>query len=229
MRRIGLVSLAATVISLVEIMGQAPTGQTAGYRPTQTMGEGSLLNFFVEVTQPTKASFVLMDSDGPVAPRQDRGLSSNESWIGQVELSRSVRIGSTLVVSVTTDPRVGHRFGVSSEPFKVTSSDRRVHGTTAPIIREPIGCTSTTCDVCYTLDENAKLVFDSYSENRTLVKSDFDPKAPAVRGTHTARWVWGVDVKQGLFYVVARSDTDGSGAESSLFKLPPGPPPAKCP
>jgi hypothetical protein len=223
----------ATILALMLVLFAGRlVGQTAGYTTPQALGEGAILRIFVEVARPAGVALTLRDADGAVGSVQNKSVVPNQPWLDKVALSRPVRAGSTLQIGVTTTPPVGYRYGVSVKEFQVgvVNGLPRVQGTSAPIIREPVQCTNQVCEVCYTLDQTSRIVFDSYTAKRTIVKANFDPNAPSARGTHVAKWQqWPMDAQRGEHYVVATSMTDGTGAETNSFTLPPGPQPTKCP
>jgi hypothetical protein len=226
--RAGLV-FSAIVLGVVGI-----AAESAGYRVPQPLGTGGIVYFFVEVDREALVELSLRDSDGGlVAPPQKRAVGPKEPWVDQARVSRPVGVASRLSVTVTaTPPQAGYRFGASVKGFQVGSVNgvSRVQATSAPIIREPVQCTNLECQVCYTLEQNDKLVFDSNSTaTRTVVKHDFDPNAPAIKGTWVAKWKWPDDVRGGEHFVSVMSTNDGTGTTSGSFRLPPGPPPTKCP
>jgi hypothetical protein len=156
-----------TTLALVALIASQDrlAGQTAGYATRQAMGEGTTLRVFVEVTAPADVEIALRDAAGIVGRALSKSITPKQPWLDKVTLTRPVGANSTLQVGVTTTPRVGYRFGVSIEEFKVgiVNGVPRVQGTSAPIIREPVQCTSQACDVCYTLEQYTGVQFDSYT------------------------------------------------------------------
>ena len=223
---------ATLAVAVLVLCGGRLEGQTISYRTPQTFSAGAQLQIFVEVVKDAQVELTLRDADGTIGSVQNKLVTPSEPWLDKVALRRPVGAGSMVQIGVTTMPRVGHRFGVSLDGFRVTKEStggRRVQNASAPIIREPVLCSSETCEVCYTLNQNAKVVFDSFRADRTPVKRNFDPNAPAVTGTHIARWQWKQDAKSGEHYVFAKSGVDDTATETGLFLLPPGPAPIRCP